>query len=813
MSSCLKPLLVVFLCMIPATVTFSQEKPEKFAVLIGINKYQHPSKEIKSAEPNVPLLGRDEPGLTYEDLKGPGNDVSSMRQVLIDKFEFSKDPVHMAVLLDEEAKHDAIMRAMQHYLVDAPKKGDTAVLFVSSHGSLRIYKQGDGDGDLYNLLGDPNDERHAENTIVPYDWNDGVDDIFSRDLRHIYRQAVDKGVHVVAIFDSCHSGDLGRGLLSGKLVPRDFDFDPREMKPNPYAKEERPTLPQNDPVTPVLILSATQKDQLAIDDQTSSPAHGVFTSALVEALNALPTDRTVSDVFSRLQISMELAPHSIHQQPEMDTSQDRQREPTFGGPAANGPSAAVVESVAADGSVLLNIGIVADIGPGSLFATMPEGNVAPVVLKVAKSEGVGRSLAEIVTPGGAVTAKELVQLKAAVPWQRPDLLVYAGASNPGSEEVQNAVDVVKAANLTLALDPSQDPWNYHLYWDGTLWMLKPHSQPAVGRRAKIQAAEELGVKLNAKALGRVPAGSAVWFDPPLPREVATALLPPPVGDGPHFAAHLVTDRTKAMYVIGARLTGDTVSYAWFKRSDVDAEVQTPQRMGPGCSPGSSYPLRTEWFDQTSTATTAEALNKYVVRLAKLNGWFLLESSPLSEHQQFPYTLALRPAAGGDYVVQNGTTYPGGYDLYLIGTPKQDTTPQWVYVLNIDCEGNGHVVWPYEAPRGKTSQPARMFPVDDANKMSTQIKLPGYPFPVKSPLGTDTYMLLTTSTRLSDYHSLNFDGVVSKGATGNPLEDLLDDASGGTRLAGEPIPTDWGIWTMQLQSLPGPVSDSRNILPK
>jgi len=884
-------LLDVISCLLTIRLSLAQgpqATPSKFALLIGIDHYDHPPANIAQPGPGVPLVGRDAPDMTYSVLKAPRKDVESFRQVLTTKFHFPDDRGHMEELLDEQATHDAIIAALQQILVDLPKKGDLVVLYVSSHGSLRIYPKGQGSGispkidgtePLYNLLDNPNDLRHAEGTIVPYDWYKGVDDIFSRDLRHYYRLAVKNGVHVTAIFDSCHSGDLGRGLLSGKLIARDFEFDPREMRPNPYAMEELPTLPQDDPLTPVLILSAAQKDQLAIEVDDTQDPHGIFTRALVEVLNALPEDRPVSDVFSRLQVSMELAPDSIHQQPEIDTTSERRRQPIFGGEAASGKSTAAVLSVnevlldtgigtdispdsvfttvpkngetpielrvtqpigpgrflaenqspgrsvqandnlqlkanatsapvtatvVAINNVLLDIGIVADIGPGSIFAKLPQNGANQIELKVTQSLGLGRSIAQIQTQGGKVQPKDIVQLKAAVPWQRPDLLVYAGTSNPNLAAIQDAVAIVTAANLKLVPDPSRVPWAFHLYWDTSRWTLKAHSDPLFGVHHKPPASVDLGTKLTLNALHKVPAGNAVWFDPPLPSEEVQGLLKSPAGDGPHIAAKLTANRPGAMYVIGSRLTGSTISYAWFKRSDVDSEVQTPPWMGAGCSPGSSYPMHTEWIDQTSTDSTVAALNQYAVNLAKLNGWFLLQSSALSEHSQFPYTLALRQEDSSENVGQKGKTPTGYYDLYLTGHPRDDIKPQWVYVLNFDCQGGGGVVWPYDAKPPHISEIPRKFPADDAGGRVSEIRLPSEPFPleVKPPLGTDTYILLTTSTPLRDYHALNFDRLVSKGATDNPLEELLDDTSAGMRLAGDPIPTDWGVWAMQVQSVPG-----------
>jgi hypothetical protein len=399
----------------------------------------------------------------------------------------------------------------------------------------------------------------------------------------------------------------------------------------------------------------------------------------------------------------------------------------------------------------------------------------------------------------------LVQLKTAVPWQRPNLIFYAGAANPPLSELQADVDLVTSTHITLASDPSQDPWSHHLYWDGLHWLLSPHSAPSNGKPSKPIEPVNLGQELTTKSLSRVPSGAILWFDPPLAREIVQALLPPADQGEPPVAAKLTNNRSAAMYVIGAKVEGRNISFAWFKRKDIDSEVQTPKWMGAGCSPGSSYPLRTDWIDESAAAPTAAALTKYAIKLAKLNGWYLLQSSSLDNHQGFPYSLILRSESGGQNVGQNGVTSPGKYYLYLEGKPSQDTQPRWVYVLNISCQGDGIVVWPFDAPPGKISQPAAMFPIDDAAKRSPEIPLPGYPFPVGAPFGTDTYILLTTSTPLTNYHALAFDSVVSRNVIDNPLEDLLDNASQGTRDAGEPIPTDWGVWSMQVQSIPNSAS--------
>ena len=267
----------------------SSAVPTRSALLIGIDTYEHPPADVKVPD-GAPRIGRYEPQLTYRNLKGPTHDVDAMRDLLTsEKFGFPNDAKHIHILLDQAATHDAILRAMQQYLVKDPKPGDTVVLFISSHGSLRADPK--GHGQLYDLDGTGLHPLYVENTIVPYDWYLGQDDIFSRDLRHIFNQAADRGIHLTAIFDSCHSGSLARGSENTTLVARDFDFDPRPMPNDPYPAEVAGTPPESRTDNPVLVLSAAQKDQSAIDVQNGVPPHGLFTNALVETLQALPAQR------------------------------------------------------------------------------------------------------------------------------------------------------------------------------------------------------------------------------------------------------------------------------------------------------------------------------------------------------------------------------------------------------------------------------------------------------------------------------------------------------------------------------------------
>jgi hypothetical protein len=200
------------------------------------------------------------------------------------------------------------------------------------------------------------------------------------------------------------------------------------------------------------------------------------------------------------------------------------------------------------------------------------------------------------------------------------------------------------------------------------------------------------------------------------------------------------------------------------------------------------------------------LTDYAVQLAKLNGWLRIESS-LTGQADFPYQLVVRSVPDNHDIADGDATQKGDYELDLVARVRATIAPRWVYVLGIDCEGTGTLLWPTEnAPQGR-------FPSD--NGRLERIPLPDSKFSVDGPFGTDTYLLLTTSSPLSNPWALEFTGVVTRSAKAkgsappDPLEDLLDSASAGTRAPVRPTPTNWSIQTLRTQSREAPGSGQEN----
>jgi hypothetical protein len=153
--------------------------PDKWALLIGINKYRY---SITAGYRNA----------VFKDLQGCLNDVEDVRRLLTDMFEFPGN--HIATLKNQEATREGILTAIRTELIDKAKPGDIVVLYFSGHGS---YQE------------DPANRDHLEGTIVPQDSRDPAGQVFDikgKELSDLLKEVRTR--NVTFFFDSCHSGNL-----------------------------------------------------------------------------------------------------------------------------------------------------------------------------------------------------------------------------------------------------------------------------------------------------------------------------------------------------------------------------------------------------------------------------------------------------------------------------------------------------------------------------------------------------------------------------------------------------------------------------
>ncbi len=136
-------------------------------------------------------------------------------------------------------------------------------------------------------------------------------DVRDREMSRIFNAALDKGIHVTAIFDSCHSGGISRGI-GPRYIERTLAYDPawtsaRHRTLLPQRRSQTGANPTHS-MNSALVFSAAQQDQTAKEmppaDKAAEP-HGAFTAALIEALQVMPASTPASLIYQRVKAVLE----------------------------------------------------------------------------------------------------------------------------------------------------------------------------------------------------------------------------------------------------------------------------------------------------------------------------------------------------------------------------------------------------------------------------------------------------------------------------------------------------------------------------
>ena len=799
----MKPYVVLFSALMAVPVVPLAAAQTQRALLIGINTYQPPGTTAE--HPAGCTYGRCELK-AFQNLDGSVNDAESMADLLTSaKFGFPANqvvlltnpaPPHprpgVTILPASQTTRDGILAAMQKYLVDIPKKGDTVVFYDASHGSLRVNSKGNKLTVLVN-----GKYVHADSTLVPSDAYTGGYDVRDREMTRIFNAALDKGVNLTVIFDSCHSGGITRGI-GPKYVERMLAFDPRDINEPPDSQ----TPPSERTNNPALIFSAAQQDETAKEMPPTDPSaepHGAFTAALVQALEVLPADTPASLVYERVRAVLE-GSSVPEQEPDLDASEARRQQPLFGGAAAkSGKVRTTALGTNSDGAVSLDIGQVAGLGIGTEFTSeQPAKDGSPIVLRIRELNGIARSTADVVSPAGAAVAPgEIFDLSKWVPDESSLLRIWLWPSNLSQQQVLAAAAQVQASGVTLVNDPAEQQWTHVLSWDGSQWMLL---------KAGDASPVSLGAPLTAAALKQhLPADAKLWANLPPSQEMAQELAP-----AADSAVQMADKMATAHYALAGVLTSKGPAYAWYHKSELAAGPPSPNAPAhsPGCSTTSQYPVRSDWvFAGADLDDASDKLNKYALRLAKVRGWIELANNPTDASMFEYYSLALLPSANDKPLsdtplAENQLTHQGDEFRLALTASDRIRNPRWVYVLDIDCHGAGQLLYP-------GNYTGNQFP--NKGDMDLQFPLPGArAVHIGEPYGVDTLILLSTEQPLPDPFALNFEGVASRGTRGasSPLEKLLSDTSGGTRGVLQPEPTNWGISLSTVHSAPKPTDGSK-----
>jgi metacaspase-1 len=258
----------------------------KYALCIGINNY---------------------PG-TQNDLSGCVNDADDWAK------ELTSRGFTVTTLLDGKATKAAMVEGMQA-VIGRAKYGDAVVITYSGHGTWVA----DEDGD------EPDKRDEA---LCPHDMASGplVDD----QLYEIFAER-ERGVRLVLVADSCHSGTVAR-FHREAAEPRRVRFLAPEDYPQNKDKLKRLRLIERAPARGrsrggALLLAGCQDTEYSYDASFHGKANGAFTRVALDELKKLPKAASYSAWFKA--IRLKLPSTSYPQTPNMIATSSQKKWPVL----------------------------------------------------------------------------------------------------------------------------------------------------------------------------------------------------------------------------------------------------------------------------------------------------------------------------------------------------------------------------------------------------------------------------------------------------------------------------------------------------
>jgi hypothetical protein len=244
------------------------------AFLIGINHYRMPGA----------------------DLQGCVNDVTNIRDILLNYFGFEVKDIR--VLVDERATKKAILHRLE-WLVKGAKAGDRLVLHFSGHGSQIRDRNGDELKDRLDEILCPHDLDWDGNFIV----DDDLDAFFA---------GLPKGVHLEVLLDCCHSATGIRegtggpaGSLPGQNIKVRFLTPPVDILCRQDDEDLQVRHLARDGIRPGHVLFAACRDnQTAADAFIKGKYNGAFTYYLCMHLRDMQGGVTRGELLRRVRASL-----------------------------------------------------------------------------------------------------------------------------------------------------------------------------------------------------------------------------------------------------------------------------------------------------------------------------------------------------------------------------------------------------------------------------------------------------------------------------------------------------------------------------
>jgi hypothetical protein len=789
----------------PLTLFATGPKQVRRALLVGINQYS-----------------------AFGDLGGgPLHDVKDLGQLLADK----KYGFEVHALLEREATHDGIITAFRKYLITDANDGDICLFFFSGHGTQ-----------IKNTASPEEDK--LDEALVPIDVKrpvtekKDVKEIRDKELTRLFNEALSKGVKLVIIIDSCHSGSIARGVNSARvkkidaLMTVDMAVPPDPPSPiDPKNKEGKSPEERG-----ALVMAAALDNESAEEHLYDGVYHGDFCKALLDVLresdaNKISAEQLFFNVTARIRQDGLTQQHATMSK----TLEDRRHLTLFGDQPAGDPGQTEVTVIADQLNETLTIQNGADIGLTKDSEFKRKDSPAVRIRISEEVTELGRAVAEVVPPAklSEIKTGDVFEQDKWASVGKPKLKVWIPPAKLSTGDIHNiATELSKLCcsdKLQCVDDPTEEAATYLVSYEVSGWQLaKPDATIA--------------------KLGAQPTAEAVLKLLPAPSQSKPKLfvyLPPStelrakikLGEGTQKSAIAVTrTRDEAVYLLVGRLrttaSRTTVEYAWVLPAATQSEAHnSDNKTQPNNEPPpESLPLPplTTWIDVNAAVddhSSVTALEDMALRLGKIKGWLGLTSPPQERGHIFPYRLVIKNASRPNIEISNGSELIEceKYLVELVAEPVAlNPLPKqrYVYVLGLDKSGNSSLLygsgnesrWPTRAELDSGTAPQRI-PLDDAAFIVIGPKgrcgiNPETGKADKGILGNETYILMTTEDPLPLPELLEFKGVrtpediqAEKSRGGNSdLQDLLSSIDGPTMSTRGTTSLNWSVQQLSFRSV-------------
>jgi hypothetical protein len=751
-------------------------RAEKRALLIGINDYSPPDNTASPvAGPTHASDSRFAQGGHWPSLRGPSEDVAAMHVLLRESYGFTDADI--TVLDEKDATHDGILAAIDKLVADT-KPGDLVVFYYSGHGSRRL-----------DTLSSKN---HLDETIVPIDAWKGAKDVRDKEMALRFNQIVyDKHAHLTAIYDSCNSGTMARGVTSS--VQRALAYDDRDVaedKKKDAAIVTEADLTRKPQDGDAIILSAAASNEFAQEATypDDGKVHGAFTRALIMVLKSRAQTLSADDVVAEVTSILHADSTVPSQQPSVE---GRLKQSLFGDPVPPHPLhvRATFVSDATPVTVKLDMGSAGGFGVGTQFTSIDAGEKTVVEIKSLDKPLV--STAEVVKGPASVKPGATFELTKMMYPQSARLVIYAAKAGAGPTAAAAAKAKALFPNVKWVDDPATAPVDFLVVEEDKGWVAYSQTGAAMPAGPAVKGAGFL--------LMGPPASMVAQMQQNPPFQTQAFSFTHTLSEANYLlAARVATDGKPEYALLDPIVLTPHKADAWVKspESDTDdADLNGGINPEIVCRNDVSLPVRTAWLHDKADGTGVSlALTRRVVRLGKLRVW--MKSAALAPGlDAWPYRLTLTQP-DSDTPLSDAPLHPGQkYDVRLEASADELAAhrpkPKYVYLFGFDCSANAVLLYPQANQNGDGKTPEQSV----NGSYPASVTLFQLQQGITYPIGADTVFFMATEEKLTNPDLVTNDGVLERGTTrgsAGALNELISDLNDAGTRGPASTPTHWTV---------------------